>query len=105
MKRYVLKSGTIVEISDTKIRIIRNDVKSAAKGLLSGRAMGEVSLKLSSVTGLIQNTDILLICASGLPSPNDFKISNFSEIKQYPNCIVGKNEELLEIYLYLSEML
>jgi hypothetical protein len=44
----------------------------------------------------------LFICASGLPSPNDFKLSSIAEIKQYPNCIVGKEQELVELYQYLN---
>jgi hypothetical protein len=47
---------------------------------------------------MIQNVNYLLICASGLPKPTDFKITTLADIKQFPNCIVGKEEELKEVY-------
>ena len=105
MREFNLKSGAIVQISDTKIKIIRKDGKSAVKSLFAGRTMGEMVIKLSSVTGIIQNDDYLLICASGMPTPNDFKITNIAEIKQCPNCIVGKPDELQEVFSYLSDMI
>lgn len=105
MKSFNLKSGTIVNIDDTKINILRTDGKSALKGLFAGRTMGEMTIKLSAVTGVIQYADYLLICASGLPTPNDFKISSTPDIKQYPNCIVGKENELKEIYDYINTLL
>ncbi len=105
MKSFNLKSGTIVNIDDTKINILRTDGKSALKGLFAGRTMGEMTIKLSAVTGVIQYADYLLICASGLPTPNDFKISSIPDIKQYPNCIVGKENELKEIYDYINTLL
>ncbi|MBC5997942.1 hypothetical protein EAI30_13520 [Romboutsia ilealis] len=105
MKSFNLKSGTIVNIDDTKINILRTDGKSALKGLFAGRTMGEMTIKLSAVTGVIQYADYLLICASGLPTPNDFKISSIPDIKQYPNCIVGKENELKEIYDHINTLL
>ena len=105
MKSFKLKSGTVVNIDERKINILRTDGKSALKGLFAGRTMGEMTIKLSAVTGVIQYADYLLICASGLPTPNDFKISSIPDIKQYPNCIVGKEEELKEIYAYLDSLL
>lgn len=105
MKTFNLKSGTIVEINDTKVQIKRTDGKSAVKSLFAGRTMGQMVIKISSISGLIQNADYLLICASGLPTPNDFKISNIGDIKQYPNCIVGKEDELKEIYNYINSSL
>lgn len=105
MKEFKLKSGTDVVVQNNKITILRNDAKSALKGLFAGRAMGQMVIKLSSVSGMIQNADYLLICASGLPTPNDFKISNIGEIKQYPNCIVGKENELKEVYDYINNLI
>lgn len=105
MKSFILKSGTVVNINETRINILRTDGKSALKGLLAGRTMGQMSIKLSAITGVIQYADYLLICASGLPAPNDFKISNIGDVKQYPNCIVGKEDELKEIYTYLDSFL
>ncbi|MEG2251382.1 MAG: hypothetical protein RSA91_08060 [Bacilli bacterium] len=104
MKSFNLKSGTLVEITDTKIEIKRTDGKSALKGLFAGRTMGEMTIKLSSVTGLVQYADYFLICASGLPTPNDFKLTSINDIKQYPNCIVGKEDELKEIYNYINTL-
>ncbi|MGL6056868.1 MAG: hypothetical protein ACRC17_00945 [Culicoidibacterales bacterium] len=75
------------------------------KSLFAGRTMGKMIIKNESITALIYNADYLIICASGLPTPNDFKISNIAEVKQYPNCIVGKAEELLEIYNILAELI
>ena len=105
MKIFNLKSGTVVEITDTKINILRTDGKSALKGLFAGRTMGQMTIKLSSISGVIQYADYLLICASGLPTPKDFKVSNTADIKQYPNCIVGKENELQEIYTYLNDLI
>ena len=105
MKKFNLKSGTVVEITDTKLNILRTDGKSALKGLFAGRTMGQMTIKLSSISGIIQYADYLLICASGLPTPKDFKVSNIGDIKQYPNCIVGKENELQEIYTYLNDLI
>ena len=105
MKIFNLKSGTVIEVNDTVLDIKRTDGKSALKGIFAGRTMGEMTIKLSSITGLIQYADYLLICASGLPTPNDFKISSIPDIKQYPNCIVGKEDELKEIYNYIKTLL
>ena len=104
-KIFELKSGARIEINERTIKIIRLDGKSAMKSLFAGRTMGQMIIKLRSVTGIIQNADYMIICASGLPTPNDFKISSISDVKQYPNCLVGKVEELKEIYDYISERL
>lgn len=101
-KEFNFKSGTCVSISDSFVEILREDGKSAAKALFAGRTMGKMIIKKSAITGVIFNADYLVICASGLPTPNDFKISNIADIKQYPNCIVAKESELAELY---SELL
>ncbi|KKX99938.1 hypothetical protein VN21_16950 [Paraclostridium benzoelyticum] len=105
MKEFNLKSGTSVIVENTKITILRNDGKSAMKGLFVGRAMGQMVIRLSSVSGMIQYADYMLICSSGLPTPNEFKISNIADIKQYPNCIVGKENELKEVYDYINNLI
>lgn len=105
MKEFNLKSETSVIVENTKITILRNDGKSAMKGLFVGRAMGQMVIRLSSVSGMIQYADYMLICASGLPTPNEFKISNIADIKQYPNCIVGKENELKEVYDYINNLI
>ncbi|NYE07580.1 hypothetical protein F4694_004391 [Bacillus niacini] len=64
--------------------------------------MRQMTIKMSALTGLIFFADYMVICASGLPSPNDFKISSIAEIKQYPNCIVVKEQKLEELYQYLT---
>ncbi|MFJ8069899.1 hypothetical protein ACIQZD_13235 [Peribacillus sp. NPDC096447] len=102
MKTFDLKSGTKVIIDESRIVIERTSGKSAMKGLFAGRAMGQMTIKTSSVTGLIHFADFLMICASGLPTPNDFKLSSVAEIKQYPNCIVAKESELEELYQFLN---
>lgn len=53
MKEFNLKSGTSVIVENTKITILRNDRKSAMKGLFAGRTMGQMVIKLSSVSGII----------------------------------------------------
>ncbi|WP_338449592.1 hypothetical protein R4Z09_26020 [Niallia oryzisoli] len=105
MKTFELKSGTKVMVDENRIIIERTGGKSAMKGLLTGRTMGQMSIKTSALTGLIFFADYLVICASGLPTPNDFKLSSIAEVKQYPNCIVGKEQELVEIYQYLTGFL
>lgn len=102
MKTFELKSGTTVFVDESRIIIERTGGKSAVKGLFAGRTMGQMSIKTSALTGLIFFADYLMICASGLPAPNDFKLTSVAEIKQYPNCIVGKEQELAEIYQYLN---
>lgn len=102
---YKFKSGTEVIVTDQTVEILRLDSKSAAKALFSGRTMGKMILKRSSITGVIFNADYLIVCASGLPSPSDFKISNVADIKQFPNCIVAKPEELSLLYDELSRNL
>lgn len=67
--------------------------------------MGQMVIKLSPVTEMIQYEDYLLTCASVLPTPNEFKISNIPDIKQYPNCIVGKESEFIEIYDYINNLI
>jgi len=64
-----------------------------------------MTIKVSSITGVITYADYLLICASGLPSPSDFKITSIAEIKQYPNCIVAKENELQDLYEYLNQII
>ena len=39
------------------------------------------AIKISALTGLIQYADYLMIYASGLLSPNDFKINSIGDIK------------------------
>lgn len=102
MKTFDLKSGTTVMVDENQIVIERSGGKSAMKGLFAGRAMGQMTIKMSAVTGLIYFADYLVICASGLPTPNDFKLTSVAEIKQYPNCIVAKEKELEELYQYLN---
>ena len=96
--KYELKSGTDVVITKSRIEIIRNSGKSAMKTLFAGRTNGETVIRTSAITGAVFYADYLLIFASGFPAPSDFKISNTADVKQYPNCIVGKNEELDPIY-------
>lgn len=105
MKTFEFGSGTSVIIGERKIEIDRSGGKSAMKTLFAGRAAGFMTIKLSSVTGLIYNADYMVICASGLPTPNDFKISSIADVKQYPNCIVAKAEELKELYDYLNSLI
>jgi hypothetical protein len=101
MKTFDFKSGTKVMVDEHQIIIERSSGKSAMKGLFAGRAMGHMTIKMSALTGLIFFADYMVICASGLPTPNDFKITSIAEIKQYPNCIVAKEQELEELYQYL----
>jgi hypothetical protein len=102
MKTFEFKSGTKVMVDENKLVIERTGGKSAVKGLFQGRTMGQMTIKTSALTGLIFFADYLVICASGLPVPNDFKLTSIAEIKQYPNCIVGKEQELEELYQYLN---
>lgn len=95
---FSLKSGTDVIIDDKGIEIIRTNGKSAFKALALGRTMGNTYMKISSVSGAVVFADYLMIFASGFSSPNDFKISNIGDVKEFPNCIVGKKNELIPIY-------
>lgn len=102
--KFSFKSGTEVTINDTSVEILRMDSKSAAKALFAGRTMGKMVIKKSAISGVIYFSDYLVICASGLPTPTDFKIANVADIKQFPNCIVAKPEELEELYAALTSM-
>ena len=104
-KTINLSSGTVVSIKNSVVEIIREDGKSAAKALFAGRTMGKMTIKSSSITGIIFNADYLVICASGLPCPSDFKISNVADLKQFPNCIVAKTEELSSLYDVLTTLI
>lgn len=105
MKQFDLKSGTTVAITDTIVEIIRTSGKSAMKGLFAGRVMGYLSIKLSAISGVQFFGDYLIIYASGLPSADSFKISNIAEIKEFPNCIVAKSEELVPVYQALTAIM
>lgn len=105
MKRFEFKSGTVVEISEDVVVILRESAKSALKTLALGRASGKMFIKTSSISSVIFNTDFLLITGSGLPCPNEFKISKIGDVKEYPNCIVAKQDELQELYDYLLEVI
>lgn len=105
MKEFHFSTGTNVAVTDKIVEIVRGSGKSVAKGLLAGRVMGLFTIKLDSITGVQMFGDYLFIYASGLPSPNDFKITSTAEIKQYPNCIVAKNFELEKLYLFLVQIL
>lgn len=102
---FNLKSGTDVKITDDKIYIVRNSAKSGLKGLFAGRAMGEMVIKLSNVSGMIQNADFLIFCGSGLPSPKDFKLSNIDDVKQLPNCVTGPEKDLVDIFRYVDSLI
>lgn len=99
---FEFSSGTTVRTSETSVAVERMGGKAAAKALFAGRTMGKMTIKRSAITGVIFNADYLLICASGLPSPSDFKIGNIAEVKQYPNCVVAKESELQPLYEALT---
>lgn len=90
---FELTSGTTVRVDDNFVVVERTGGKAAAKALFAGRTMGTMSIKKSAITGIVFNADYLLICASGLPAPSDFKIGSIAEVKQYPNCVVAKEAE------------
>lgn len=102
---YELKSGTTVVITDDRMEIIRTGAKSAVKSLMAGRTGGETIITASAITGAVYNNDYLMVFASGFPSPSDFKLTNIMDIKQFPNCIVGKNSELQEVYNGIIELI
>ncbi len=102
---FELTSGTTVRVYDNCLVVDRNSGKAAAKALFAGRTMGTMSIKKSAITGVIFSADFLLICASGLPAPSDFKIGSIADIKQYPNCIVAKEAELKPLYEFLTQAL
>ncbi len=104
-KVFSFKSGTEVRINERDMEIIREGGKSAAKALFMGRTSGRMTIALDKISGIVYDADYLMVCASGLPMPADFKIGNTSDIKQYPNCIVAKSGELEELYNYLRECL
>lgn len=102
---FLLKSGVKVIIEDNSIQILREDAKSAAKALFAGRTMGKMVIKKSAISGLIFFADYLFVCASGLPCPSDFKVASVADFKQFPNCIVGKSEELEPLYCALHDLI
>ena len=105
MKEFRLNSGTSVAIDDTKVIILRNEDKGISKKFVAGRAKGEVVIRLSTISSLIIYGDYLLVCGLGLPTPKEFSSSNLVQIKQYPNCIVGSEEEIRGIFEYLKKLL
>lgn len=105
MKEFRLNSGTIVTIDDTKVVILRSEDKGVSKKFVAGRAKGELVIRLSSISSLIIYGDYLLICGLGLPTPKEFSSSNLVQIKQYPNCIVGNEEEIRGIFEYIKNLI
>lgn len=101
--RFELTSGTTVHIGASTVVVERTSGKAAAKALFAGRTMGSMTIKRSAITGVIFNADYLLICASGLPAPSDFKIGSIADVKQYPNCVVAKEAELQPLYEFLRQ--
>lgn len=95
---FNLSSGTTVIFRDDKVEINREGGKAAMKGLFAGRAMGKMYIKAKSITGAILYADMLIILGSGLPGVKEFNLSKISDIKQLPNTITGKAEELNPIY-------
>lgn len=87
-----------VTVDNKFILIERSSATSAMKSLLGGRTMGKTIIKVSSITGIHFNADMLTIMASGFNGVTDGKLSNINDIKQMPNTIVGKSEELEPIY-------
>ena len=53
MKTFDFKSGTKVMVDEHRLVIERTGGKSAMKGLFAGRAMGQMTIKTSAMTGLI----------------------------------------------------
>lgn len=102
---YNLKSGTDVIIGEKGIEIIRTSGKSALKALTMGRTMGNTFIKASAISGAVAFADYLMIFASGFSSPKDFKTSSISDIKEFPNCIVGKESELTPIYEEIKRLI
>lgn len=102
---FNLKSGTDVIIGEKGIEIIRTSGKSAFKALAMGRTMGKTFIKLSSISGVVAFADYLMIFAHGFSSPRDFKASSIPDVKEFPNCIVGKEEELAVIYNEIKKII
>ena len=100
-----MKSGTDVAITEETVEINRISGKSSAKTLFIGHTSGRMVIKKKLISSVIYDSEHLMIFAAGLPAPSDFKISNIVDIEQYPNCIVGSEEELAKIYVELVQYL
>lgn len=105
MKSFQLKSGTKVDVTQDKVIIERKSNKSSFKGLYANEAIGKMAIKLSAISNIIFDVDYLMLCGLGLPIPEDFRTYNMADIKQYPNCIVGSEGELSQIYELLTDII
>lgn len=102
MKKFELGSGTTLTITEKFVEISRDEDSNSN---LSGRAKGDVLIKLSSITGLIQYKNYMLICAEGFPFPKEFASHNIIGVKQLPNCLVGDIEILDSLYSELKQFI
>lgn len=95
MKTFNVGSGTVVEITESKVNISEN---------MPGKTKYKMTIKRSSISGLVLYPGYLLICAPGLPVPDDFRTINSAvNMQHHPNCIVGPEKDLIKIYDCLNE--
>lgn len=90
-----LSTGTCLTFHETFLTIEKKDASQSTKTLI----------RLSSITGMVVDTDYVFLCVEGFPRPYDFKHANVVAIKQNPSCIVGNAYELNEVYTQIQSRL
>ncbi|WP_010304583.1 hypothetical protein [Kurthia senegalensis] len=86
-----LSNGTLVTCNDAFLTIEKKQEHPSSQSALT-------LISLSSITGMIVDTDYVFLCVEGFPRPYDFKHANVVAIKQNPSCIVGNAYEIMELY-------
>lgn len=102
---FELAGGTTIELSNKFLKIIRISKEERMKSILGGRAGGEMLIKISEITGIMFDSTYMVFFACGIPSPTNFSFSKIAEIKQLPNCIIGRKEELYTLYQEIIKLL
>lgn len=100
MKTFKFESGTQVVLTGEMIHIKRSNDRSIGHLYYMSDFTGDMSIRLSEITGVYHDKNHLLIFGSGLPAPSDFKNINPNDntVKYYPNYLVAKSEELRPLY-------
>ncbi|WP_041274632.1 hypothetical protein [Desulforamulus reducens] len=102
---YFENKNQTVTIDNKFILIERSSATSAVKSLFAGRTMGKTIIRVASISGLYFSADMLTIMASGFNGVIDGKLSHVDDIKRMPNTVVGKPEELEQIYNAIVEVM
>ncbi|MBM7869280.1 hypothetical protein JOC70_000749 [Clostridium pascui] len=97
---FNLSSGTTIIFKDDKIEIDRKGSTRAQAALHPDRTVDKIKMyiKAKSITGAVLYYDMLIILGQGLPTFEELGTSKVNDIRNLPNTITGKDEELNQVY-------